>query len=471
MFNQAKLLTNRRSDLLADVLVLAGGGGGGGQAGAGGGAGGLVLGSYTLTGSYNIQVGLGGLGQDSSGVGGSDGLNSSIGSLVIAYGGGRGSMVNDPGNSGGSGSGGYPFGALGTGGQGNDGGDGSFNLTQGGGGGAGAVGGDAVGGTGGNGGNGTSSSISGSPVTYAGGGGAGGRGDLTLPAGTGGTGGGGNGTNSTGTAANGTDGLGGGGGGGGYDGGGGAGGNGGKGVVIISYISDTPLATGGTITTSAGHQIHTFTSDDTFEFSVDLDSYSIGTSFADIAPLYTLNGSAAMTVQNFNGDAGQGKSIYTTANAAINGAGLFPNVCSGNQFIQATISANDSGSGDPSYQGGHLGLCVGSFAGGGIEDTGYALDIRHVDGITIYRMDSGSPYNQVAGPILLAPADWTNFTLKLTKVGNLFTGYLDGSPVISGTDATYQSGRIEIGGDYDTAAYYKNISGGNIPAGQTFGLL
>ncbi len=471
MFAKANFFRQKANSILADFLIVAGGGGGGGQAGGGGGAGGFVYSTGTsLTGFFNVVVGLGGNGQDATGVGGSDGLNSSFGSF-IAIGGGHGTAVNDAGRSGGSGSGGYPFGASGTTSQGNDGGDGSFNLTQGGGGGAGAVGENAVGGTGGAGGDGLTASISGGLVTYAGGGGAGGRGDLTLPAGAGGAGGGGNGTNSTSTGANGTDGLGGGGGGGGYNGGGGAGGNGGKGIVIISYTSPIPLATGGTITTSGGNQIHTFTSDGTFAFNVDLSPYSIGDNFDVVVPDWILNGVASMTVQNFNADGAQGKSIYTTANTAINGAGLFPIVCSGNQFVQATVSANDSGSGDPSYQGGHVGLCVGSFTGSGIEDTGYALDIRHVDGITIYRMDSGSPYHQVAGPIFLAPSNWQNFTLKLTKVGNLLTGYLDGTPVISGTDATYQSGYIEIGGDYDTAAYYKNISGGNLTTGGTFKVL
>ena len=39
---------------------------------------------------------------------------------------------------------------------------------------------------------------------------------------------------------------------------------GGSGVVIIRYTSASPLATGGTITTSGGDQIHTFTSSGTF---------------------------------------------------------------------------------------------------------------------------------------------------------------------------------------------------------------
>jgi hypothetical protein len=46
-------------------------------------------------------------------------------------------------------------------------------------------------------------------------------------------------------------------------GGGGAGQTGGSGIVIIRY-SGTQLATGGTITSSGGNTIHTFTGDGTF---------------------------------------------------------------------------------------------------------------------------------------------------------------------------------------------------------------
>jgi hypothetical protein len=35
-------------------------------------------------------------------------------------------------------------------------------------------------------------------------------------------------------------------------------------VVVIRYVAGSPLATGGTITSSGGYQIHTFTASGTF---------------------------------------------------------------------------------------------------------------------------------------------------------------------------------------------------------------
>ncbi len=482
MFNQAKLLTNRRGALTANVLVVAGGGAGGVLGGGGGGGGVVYTPNLSLTGSYNVIVGFGGQTIFNSNVTGGNGGDSIFGNITALGGGGGGSQNHGNGAAGGSGGGGGGAtggdisGGAGTVGQGNDGGTGSTTLACGGGGGANALGAATVGVNGGNGGNGIANSISGGSVTYGGGGGGGGRGDVAGAGGTGGTGGGGNGDagGTTGTSTPGTDGLGGGGGGSGYDGTGPRFGfgneqNGGKGVVIISYAGATK-ASGGTITSVGGNTIHTFTSDGTFEFETDLDPYTINTSFSEVAPNWILNGLATMTVQNFNADAGQGKSIYTTANTAINGAAFFPNQCSGNQFVQATISANDSGSGDPSYQGGHLGLCIDAFVGGGQESNGYALDIRHIDGITIYNMVAGS-YTVVVGPTAYAPADWTNFTMKFEKVGNTLNGYINGALAITGSDSNHQSGYIEVGGDYDTAAYYKDISGGNPSAVQTFGVL
>jgi hypothetical protein len=117
----------------------------------------------------------------------------------------------------------------------------------------------------------------------------------------------------------GTDGLGGGGGGGGNtDGttpsaGTDAGGDGGDGVVIVRYLSATPLATGGTVTSAGGYQYHTFTtvggfalgvpgpSDPTWlgelgntqsgaspQLSIDFSGYSVG----DFAVVFTFARSA-----------------------------------------------------------------------------------------------------------------------------------------------------------------------------------
>jgi hypothetical protein len=77
----------------------------------------------------------------------------------------------------------------------------------------------------------------------------------------GGSGGGGSGgVNTIGTA--GTANTGGGGGGGGANGSNGA--SGGSGIVIISYASSIQRGTGGTVTTSGGYYIHTFTSSGTY---------------------------------------------------------------------------------------------------------------------------------------------------------------------------------------------------------------
>lgn len=269
-----------------DYLVVAGGAGGGGganaaaYAGGGGGAGGMKTGTLSnmAAGAYTITVGAGGTGgaAGNPGVDGNAGTDSSIAALVVSTGGGSGGGGGtDPGtgNNGGSGGGGGATagatsnGGTGTVGQGHDGGIGSVGggggaKGGGGGGGAAAVG-DAGGPDsliGGNGGAGTASSISGASVTYAGGGGGGsfsGSANSTGGAGGGGRGGGTSGGPVAGTANTG-------GGGGGATTGNVAGADGGTGVVVLSYTTGTVNATGGTITTSGGNTIHTFTTSGTF---------------------------------------------------------------------------------------------------------------------------------------------------------------------------------------------------------------
>jgi hypothetical protein len=243
-------------------LVVAGGGGGGQGAlnidnGGGGGAGGLLTASITLSSgtAYTVTVGAGGANNAS-------GSNSLISTIATSIGGGYGASPFVPilagsGGSGGGGSGVAPrlIGASGTAGQGFAGGNGASGA-GGGGGGAGAVGNNTVGTTAGNGGVGVSSSVSGAAVFYGGGGGGGGS--ISL----GGNGGGGNGALTTvGTA--GTANTGGGGGGGGGNGASHVGGAGGSGIVIISYLG-SQRGTGGTITSSGGYTIHTFTSSSTY---------------------------------------------------------------------------------------------------------------------------------------------------------------------------------------------------------------
>ena len=252
-----------------EYLVIAGGGGS--QREAGGGAGGYrssVTGESSGGGasaespinlisgtSYTVTIGAGG-------VTASNGSNS-VFSTITSTGGGVGAQ---PGGNGGSGGGGgrssssARFAGSGTSGQGYNGGDGAANDGGGGGGGggggAGAIGNFGTGNTGGNGGNGVASSITGSSVTRAGGGGGGG----SSSAGTAGTGGGGAGVTS-GSGSAGTANTGGGAGGGNTTNSSGA--NGGSGIVIIRY-SGAQRGTGGTVTSSGGFTIHTFTSSGTY---------------------------------------------------------------------------------------------------------------------------------------------------------------------------------------------------------------
>ena len=266
--------------LTVNCLVVAGGGGGGGGSSPGGGGGGGVVhnSSLSLTADtgYGVTVGSGGSG-GSSGNRGINGSDSVFGSITAVGGGGGGTRSNsepaNDGKNGGSGGGGGTTtgnGHVTTGGsatQGDSGGgtgygnaggtgvhiSGSYEA-GGGGGGSDAAGQNSQTATGGNGGDGKTFTIyDGSSIAYAGGGGSSGN-DF----GSGGAGGGGD-PGSSGTANTG--------------GGGGSGrgptdtpttgGNGGSGIVIVSYISTTEKATGGTITSYADggntYQVHTFT--------------------------------------------------------------------------------------------------------------------------------------------------------------------------------------------------------------------
>jgi hypothetical protein len=269
------ILSSNPNNVTADYLVVAGGGSGGqtvgfSEASGGGGAGGYRTSTTTLSTltTYTVTVGAGGAAVTTYGTlnKGSDSVFNSITST-----GGGGGQADGAGQAGGSGGGGGA-GTLNRGGgagntpstspsQGNNGGTGFGSATSsqragGGGGGASAVGATATASTGGAGGAGSASSISGSSVTYAGGGG----GHSLTTGGAGGSGGGGAGGSGSGASGtNGTANRGGGGGG----ANGGSSGAGGSGIVIISYTSATPKFVGGTITTSGGKQIHTFTSSGT----------------------------------------------------------------------------------------------------------------------------------------------------------------------------------------------------------------
>jgi len=231
------------------LIVAAGSSGGTGTYAGGGGGGGEVLSSSAYSVSvgtaYTVTIGAGGSGGTFS-----VGNDSVFGSFTSRGGGTNVSVTNDNngagsgnGNARGAGSGGSPSTERG-----------------GGGGGAGGVG--ASGASTANGGAGVSSSYSGSSVGYGGGGGGGqgtGYGSGTAL----GQDGGGNGSfGGSGAAISGTANRGGG-------GGGGASvnisasGNGGSGLVIVRYLG-TQRGTGGTVTSSGGYTIHTFTSSGTF---------------------------------------------------------------------------------------------------------------------------------------------------------------------------------------------------------------
>jgi hypothetical protein len=205
------------SDIICDILIV-GGGGGGGCGGGGGGAGAvLYTTNLTLTsGTYNITIGNGGIGASGTSTNGSNGGDSFITINSIAYtavGGGGGGTRNDAssaigraGNNGGSGGGGShsdPSTTV------NIGGTSTKNTYS---------GWTSLGNNGGNGYDGT---------TVYGSGGGGGAGSAGGNAGSN------------------------------------IGGNGGSGVVILRY-QGSQRGTGGTITTTGGYTIHTFTGSGTF---------------------------------------------------------------------------------------------------------------------------------------------------------------------------------------------------------------
>jgi hypothetical protein len=315
------------------ALVVGGGGGGGNNHGGGGGGGGVVYNTsipVQVSIPYAIVVGAGGAGGTSGTVAGGVGGYSRFGNyLGLGGGGGGGRIATDSvsqsvmGGSGGGGAGtedgavvgtGGP-GALGTINQGNQGGNGSSGTTAGnggGGGGAGVAGGNATGtatatGVSGTGGNGIQNSITGSSVYY-GGGGSGGRWGAGSVGAAGLGGGGLGGNNNSVVGAAGTANTGGGG------GGGGAsvanGGAGGSGVVIISYLTGTMTATGGTITTSGGYTIHRFTTSGTFTVSDIPAPATLGVNAAPPFSAWSLSGGATY-------NSGTGEVTLPTSSAVV----------------------------------------------------------------------------------------------------------------------------------------------------------
>ena len=311
-----------------EVLVVAGGGGGGSFNGGGGGAGGLIYSSsYSITpgSAITVTVGAGGIGDGrpgngatgASGAVGTNGGNSVFGSLT-AIGGGVGASysVRTSGVSGGSGGG--SWGSLnfasGTAGQGNAGGGGYpigsyYTETAGGGGGAGSSGVD--GGTSSNqpgaGGLGLLFNISGSVQFYAAGGGAGANrlgGSALGGSGIGGNGG----TTSSLAGVAGVSNTGSGGGGAAYNGFPGSsadGGAGGSGIVIVRYPGPQK-AIGGTVTSSGGYTIHTFTTVGSTTFT----------------PLSTSNGSAISGLTDISNNGNFGTAVNGPTYSSANGGSI-----------------------------------------------------------------------------------------------------------------------------------------------------
>jgi glycine rich protein/Big-like domain-containing protein/all-beta uncharacterized protein/F5/8 type C domain-containing protein/BACON domain-containing protein len=262
--------------LTVNVLVVAGGGGGG-AFGAGGGAGGAVwdAGHVVAAAAFPVVVGSGGAGSAGTSTRGASGSDSTFDTITARGGGGGGSQFATSGAAGGSGGGGFADGGSGAAGgastqsgsgggtgYGSGGGSAPGQAVGGGGGGLGAVGANGQYPTptvGGNGGAGRTFTVGGIAANYGGGGGGGGT--AASSAGAGGSGIGGNGNVSGGNGSNATANTGSGGGGGGN---GGLGGNGSAGTVVIAYVTGSLTATGGTITTSGGNTIHTFTANGTF---------------------------------------------------------------------------------------------------------------------------------------------------------------------------------------------------------------
>jgi len=300
--------------LLVDYLVVAGGGGA--QVG-GGGAGGyrtsiggtsLSLASNT---AFTVTIGAGGTGAVFNGSS-TKGGNSTFSTITSTGGGQSGKTDTTPKNgfAGGSGGGGAgDGGATTTGGAGNEGsyspvegyagGGNGGNVASpypgGGGGGSAAIGSNASASLGGAGGAGTSNSISGTATTYA----VGGDGGLGAAS----SGNGANGTTNRGNGGFGsrqtTTGI---------------GGAGGSGIVIARYSGTTQKAYGGTVTTSGGNTIHTFTSSGNFYTGTEpaVTGYAL---WLDASDASTFTYSSGTRVSQWNDKSGNARHMTQATTA------------------------------------------------------------------------------------------------------------------------------------------------------------
>jgi uncharacterized protein YjdB len=372
-----------------EVLVVAGGGGGGSNMGGGGGGGGVVYqNNFSVTpGTMAVTVGLGGSGAPSgaSMPRGSNGGNSTFGSITAIGGGGGASSylnANAPAGNGGSGGGGVgcinTYAGLGTAGQGFNGSGGSGCYYPGGGGGAGGAGSANPG----NGGPGILNSILGTAYYWGGGGGGSG---YSGNGGNGGIGGGGGGAvgATTGGAGlnNGSPGgggaignfpntpggnaganTGGGGGGGSHYDANNFGGNGGSGVVIIKYtdlgsgvlassnpsvatVNASGIITGvsaGTTTISYTITIGNCTSVQTAQLIVNPTAVA-GTVTTGTTP-QCIGGTTNYTVSGTVLGGGTGTwSSSNTSVATVNASGLVTAVAAGTSDIVYTVTGGCGG--------------------------------------------------------------------------------------------------------------------------------
>ena len=467
---------NLAKSSVVEVLVVAGGGGGGMDMGGGGGGGGVIYrNAYSVQTStpITVTVGAGGAGAPNqynvNPVAGSVGSNSVFGGLVARGGGGGGSGHREPpwggqlGQIGGCGGGdsaryidpttlynGYTRDIFDTS-QGYDGGKGAppAGYHAGGGGGAGQPGGGGGNTFSGNGGQGFLSAINGTSLYWAGGGGGS---DYSQVSGNGGLGGGGGGSAFNGTAGTGGAGLnagangtvgnsvvggaggantGGGGGGGSHSGG--VGGAGGSGIVIVRYYG-SQQATGGTITSSGGYTIHTFTSSDTFT----------PTGFIGAKDLSDRNNTMTVIGPTYSSDNG-GSLVFDGVNDYVNiGIGTGLNQFSGDFAVSAWVFRNAGG---PTF-----GNVIGDYYTGSVATTNeWQIMMSNTAQFTLYRVGSGSIFSNIASGY--SASQWIN--VVVSRIGSTISMYANNNLIASTTNSEVfgtATGNLNIGIDGNNSA-------------------
>jgi hypothetical protein len=441
-----------------EVLVVAGGGGGGAGTAGGGGGGGVIYNSnfaVTPGSALTVTVGAGGSGKvySVSNTAGDNGGNSVFGSLTATGGGGGGNRdSSEAGKNGGSGGGGggsesVNTAGTGTSGQGFAGGSGrpgGGNSAGGGGGGAGGAGeASPSNGLGGNGGPGLGFNISGTFTYYGGGGGGGSHTGRS----SGGIGGGGAGSENgpTYNAVSGTSNTGGGGGGGGGAAGGQFGGNGGSGIVIVRYPGPQK-AIGGTVTSSGGFTIHTFTTVGSTTFT----------------PLVATNNSAILGLADFSGNNNFGTTVNSPTYSGCNlgalvfdGVNDFISVIKTSQFdfgtndftIQTFCNLTSKNTSYPCIFGNYSSYGSGAIYFGYGHDSVPTKYSAHVNNTAVLSSSTNVIYGS-----------WTQLTLVRSS-GVLYfylNGTLDGTPVNMSSSLNGNGSLITIGKANDGSSAFTN---------------